>query len=113
MPVINMYHHSRTVPAGSINIMRGSEYGNPYKIGVHGNREMVVKKHREYLDKRVAADPLFAEKIRLLHGETLCCCCAPQMCHGDTLLEKAAELQAIHEQAQLEELEEIFGEMVQ
>ena len=109
MAVLNMYHYGKAVPAGAVNIMRESVFGNPYRIGVHGNRDQVVAKYEEYLAKRLKADEVFKEQVRGLYGKDLCCCCAPQKCHGDVLERVAAELQEEHEREQLEELQELFG----
>jgi hypothetical protein len=35
--------------SSDVYIGRGSKWGNPFKIGVHGNREEVIAKYEEYL----------------------------------------------------------------
>src|ERR1041384_4843469 len=63
-----------------VKIMRPSIYGNPYKIGPHGNRERVIDLYRTYLQKH----PDLIEMGRLqLKGKILGCCCKPLACHGD------------------------------
>lgn len=86
MPVINKYHYNNSVPPGAINIMRGSVFGNPYKISKDMNREDVVLAYKKYLWKRIHEDPEFASQVASLRDRTLCCCCAPLTCHGDVLL---------------------------
>ena len=113
MAVINMYHHCGRVPFGSVNIMRGSEFGNPYRIGLHGGRAAVIEKYEAYLIKRVAADPEFAEKVRNLVGQDLCCCCKPEACHGDVLERVANELQEAYDAREVAELEVLFGPVVE
>jgi hypothetical protein len=67
----------------SVNIMRGTKWGNPYVIGPDGDRENVIELHTEY----VVSDKEFMEQIKLeLKGKDLVCCCAPKACHGDLLL---------------------------
>ena len=89
MPVINKYHHGGQVPAGAINIMRGSSFGNPFVIGQDGTREEVIEKFRVWLWDKLKKDPVFADQVRGLHGRDLCCVCAPQACHGDVLMAAA------------------------
>lgn len=91
MPVINKYHHGNKVPDGAINIMRGSIFGNPYSVEEYG-REKCIPMFRVYLWKKMQADKVFAEKVKALHGKTLCCCCYPKPCHGDVLLNAARYL---------------------
>ena len=101
MTVLNMYHEGQHQPWGSINIMRGSIFGNPFRIGIHGGRDAVVDKCEAYLRKRVEIDPVFAEEVRQLFGKDLYCCCAPERCHGDVLEEIAGELQEQWEDEQI------------
>ncbi len=70
-----------------VYIGRGSEWGNPYRVGVDGTRENVIAKYREYLlgnKKLLAALPE-------LDGKRLGCHCKPLACHGDVLAELLAE----------------------
>lgn len=71
---------------GAVNIMRPSKWGNPYRIGPHGNREQVLALYRTFLARR--PDLIEAAK-RELRGRDLVCCCAPLACHGDILLDLA------------------------
>jgi hypothetical protein len=66
-----------------VYIGRGSDYGNPYKIGVDGNRKEVIEKFYNYLHNNV---PL-QKKIMKLRGLRLGCYCAPKDCHGDIIAE--------------------------
>ena len=63
-------------------IGRGSKWGNPFKIGVHGNREEVIAKYEEYL---MSSDELLSS-LNELKNKNLVCYCNPQSCHGDVLL---------------------------
>jgi len=71
-------------PKDAIYIGRPSKWGNPFKIGKHGNREEVIKKYRDWLT-------YFQDDLPLseLRGKDLVCWCAPKPCHGDVLLELA------------------------
>lgn len=70
--------------------MRGSVFGNPFKISPTTSREQVIQLFRKYLWKRIHEDKEFAMQVKALRGKTLCCCCAPKVCHGD-VLEACAE----------------------
>jgi hypothetical protein len=91
MAVLNKYHHGGRVPDGAINIMRGTEWGNPFPVGQF-TREDSIALYRELLWRRLRLEPGLAEKVRALHGRDLCCCCAPKACHGDVLARAAAWL---------------------
>lgn len=88
MRVLNKHHYGRGVPK-SVNIMRGSDFGNPYVIGRHGNREEVIKMYRHYLHNKLETDPVFRAKVKALYGQDLLCCCKPAPCHGDVLISAA------------------------
>lgn len=92
MTVLNKYHHGGKVPAGAVDVMRGSPFGNPFVIGRDGDRAEVVRRYRGWLWARLQADSEFADRVRALHGRNLCCCCAPKACHADVLERAAAWL---------------------
>lgn len=74
---------------------RGSIWGNPFEIGVHGTREEVIASHRAWLPTH----PQLMARIHELHGQTLACRCKSKRhpatpCHGDTLAEFAAAAHA-------------------
>ena len=71
---------------------RGGVFGNPFKIGVDGDRETVVVKFREYCIDRCYHDPVYREAVTELAGKTLACWCGTKLCHGDVLLEIAWRL---------------------
>ena len=92
MAVLNKYHNGNRVPQGSVSIMRGSDFGNPFKVGDDGSRDEVVEKYRVYLWSRIKTEPAFRKKVADLYGRDLCCCCAPANCHGFVLEKAAASL---------------------
>ena len=61
-------------------IGRPSLWGNPFKIGVHGSREEVIEKFREYLKDKPYLIELAHE---MLKGRVLGCYCKPLACHGE------------------------------
>lgn len=74
-------------PADAVYVGRPTKWGNPYAIGVHGDRLQVIEKYRQRLE---AMDPaLRREWLQPLVGKDLVCWCAPLTCHADILLEIA------------------------
>jgi hypothetical protein len=74
----------RDYDGDGVNIMRGTIWGNKYKIGRDGIRAEVVAKHR----RDVLANPEMIALIKkCLTGKTLICCCVPLECHGDVYAE--------------------------
>lgn len=67
-----------------VYIGRGSKWGNPFKIGIDGDREQVIEKYRTYLKQDIN---LIAVAKKELEGKTLGCHCYPQACHGNVLIE--------------------------
>ena len=77
--------HVWGVPEGAVYIGRGSKWGNPFRIGVDGDRATVVVKHERWL----ADQPPLLRALDELRGRDLVCFCAPAACHGDLLLNLA------------------------
>ncbi len=67
-----------------VYIGRGSVFGNPFVLGVDGNREQVIEKYRAWFLEKVG-DPAFRREVWKLEGEKLMCFCSPLACHGDVL----------------------------
>ena len=73
-------------PANAVLVDRTTDYGNPFRIGKHGDRTMVLKLFADYASKRFADEP---EWLDPLVGKDLICWCAPDDCHADILLRLA------------------------
>lgn len=69
-----------------VYIGRGSKWGNPFKIGIDGNREEVIEKYREW----ILTQSELIQSIHELENKILGCYCKPEACHGDVLLELLA-----------------------
>jgi hypothetical protein len=64
-------------------ILRPSYFSNPFRIGIHGNRDKVLELYEQYLREH----PEIVERAReQLTGRTLGCVCKPKACHGDILI---------------------------
>lgn len=77
--VLNLHHSG--VPLGAVYVGRGSKWGNPYVIGIAGNRERVIAMFCEGV--------LPTLDVSELRGKDLVCFCAPKHCHADHILAKA------------------------
>lgn len=71
-----------------VMIGRPSKWGNPFVIGVDGNRDEVIRKYRRYLMNNIE----LLKSISELKGKVLVCYCKPKPCHGDILAELANAL---------------------
>lgn len=67
-------------------IDRTSPFGNPFKIGVDGDRQQVIEKYRKYFYNKLKDDE-FRGKVEKLKGLRLGCWCKPHRCHGDVIVE--------------------------
>lgn len=65
-----------------IPIGRGTMWGNPYIIGVDGDRNEVIQKYETYL----RGNPQLLSELPKLDGEVLGCFCKPKCCHGDIII---------------------------
>lgn len=68
-----------------VYIGRESIFGNPFIIGVDGNRDEVIEKYRKW----ILNQPYLMEQVKSLKGKILGCWCAPKRCHGEVLIELA------------------------
>jgi len=86
----NEFPRSRTLPMGNVYIGRGmySIWGNPFIIGVDGDRDEVIGKYEAWI---VDQPDIIAQAKLHLKGKDLVCFCAPLRCHGDVLLRIANE----------------------
>lgn len=80
----------KTDDSEGVFIGRGSPWGNPFIIGVHGSRKEVIRYYAEWLDGMRKAPngekhPPKSEIRKHLQGRKLRCYCAPKYCHGTVL----------------------------
>jgi hypothetical protein len=73
-------------------IGRPSVFGNPFRIGEHGNRVQVIEMYEQYARQRLKEDAQFREAVKGLYGKRLGCYCVPLKCHGTVLARLAEEL---------------------
>jgi hypothetical protein len=77
-------HNSDGLP-GAVYVGRPSKWGNPFVIGVHGDRAKVI----ELYERRLLGDQALLADLPELRGRNLACWCAPSPCHADVLLRLA------------------------
>lgn len=89
--VLNSYRDD--LPHGFVRIMRPGPWGNPFVIGRDGDRWTVLRKYRVWLMEQLANDSRFRRQFMALADvPALVCCCKPQQCHGDIMVEVLAKL---------------------
>lgn len=74
----------KNVPDAAVYVGRPTKWGNPFVIGLDGDRDEVVTKHRAWL----ITAPI-REDLHELKGKDLVCWCSPEACHAETLWEFA------------------------
>ena len=78
-----------------ISVARPSVLGNPFKIGVDGDRATVIAKYRTWIAGAIKTDDAVRDAVYRIalaarHGDvTLLCHCAPQACHAEVVAEYA------------------------
>lgn len=70
-----------------IRIDRMGKYGNPYHIGVDGDRAEVIRKFKVHFYQQLNLDPMWLGEVLKLEGKRLGCHCKPLACHGDVYVE--------------------------
>lgn len=83
--LLNLRHLPPGVPY--VRIDRRTKWGNPFRIGVHGTRDEVIEKHREW----ILEQPDLMSALEELRGQNLACWCHPLLCHGRTLFSLLGE----------------------
>ena len=78
-------------PAGAVVVARPSRWGNPFVVGVDGDRAACVARYRDALERGELTFTA-ADVRRELAGHDLACWCTPgEPCHADVLLAIAAD----------------------
>lgn len=76
--------------AGTITVARPTRWGNPFRVGVHGDAVRCVARYRAWLLDAAPGAPTREQVRAALRGHDLACWCALDApCHADVLLELA------------------------
>lgn len=63
-------------------IDRNSDWGNPFELGIDGDRDTVCDSYEIYFGRKYSLH----DRVMGLKGKVLACWCYPQRCHGDHLV---------------------------
>lgn len=76
-------------PDNAVRVTRPGKYGNPYRVGVHGDAAECVALFEAMMNQELAAGRM-KEMLAELRGKDLACFCALDApCHADVLLRLA------------------------
>jgi len=74
------------MPAGAVYVGRGSRWGNPFIVGIHGSVGECVAKFQQELCNINSRLSFAVEDVAELRGKTLVCWCKESdPCHADVL----------------------------
>ena len=73
----------------TVLIDRRTKWGNPFKLGVDGDRDTVIALYRADLWRRIRAGEIALKDLTALDGMWLACWCDPLPCHGHVLARAA------------------------
>ena len=76
-----------------IPIHRGTIWGNPYIIGVDGDRNEVIEKYEKY----IRSNTILMAELPKLENEVLGCFCEPKKCHGDVIVKLLKERRVLND----------------
>ena len=76
-------------PPGAVVVARPSRWGNPFRVGVDGDRAACVRRYREALAAGELAFDEAEVRARLAGRDLACWCPLGEPCHADVLLSVA------------------------
>lgn len=69
-----------------IYIGRGTIWGNPYQMGVDGDRDEVIRKFKyDFENGMLKASTELEKNLDIVRGKVVACHCKPAACHGDVI----------------------------
>lgn len=83
--VVNLRQHRNWKAEGIVLIDRRTMFGNPFRIGIHGDRDEVIDRYRKWFYGCMEVDSVFRLKVLALKEEVLGCWCVPKKCHGQII----------------------------
>lgn len=85
-PAPRVWNKWREYPKTAVSVMRGTPWGNSFKIGALWNGRPMT---RDDVCTRFECETLPTLDVSELRGRDLLCCCKPHRCHADSILRKA------------------------
>lgn len=79
-------HKRGRIPANAVYVGRPSPFGNPFIVGVDGERGECIELFKYWIH-RPEQDALRERMKSELAGKDLVCHCAPLPCHAEVILE--------------------------
>lgn len=77
------------MPANAVYVGRPTKWGNPFKLGVDGDRDEVIRKYEEWLKAKLRQDAHFLDELK--DKDLACWCPLDKPCHADVILKMLAE----------------------
>lgn len=69
-----------------VYIGRGTIWGNPYQMGVDGDRDEVIRKFKyDFENGMLKASTDLEKNLDIVRGKVIACHCKPAACHGDVI----------------------------
>jgi hypothetical protein len=69
-----------------VYIGRGTIWGNPYQMGVDGDRDEVIRKFKyDFENGMLKASNDLEKNLDIVRGKVIACHCKPAACHGDVI----------------------------
>ena len=84
---MNIRHLDSPITSPFLYIGRGSKWGNPFRLRDFETRRRCVDSFKNYL----LQDANLFNALHELDGKVLVCHCAPDLCHGNILIEMFCE----------------------
>ena len=75
-------------------VSRPGPFGNPFVVGIDGDRERVIQRFKSYFNDRMLRDSWYKKKVLQLEGKDLICWCAPLRCHAEVIRDYLARRRA-------------------
>jgi len=94
MDVVNRHHLPAQWPQGYVYVGRGTALGNPYQVGVDGDRDECVDQFRDDIAERyLNGDPVLITALAAVRdARALVCSCAPRRCHAEVVADYVQRL---------------------
>jgi len=67
-----------------VRVDRGSSFGNPFVLGMDGDRDAVCDSYRDHY---MPHKPSILKQLPSLKGKVLVCHCYPERCHAESLIQ--------------------------
>ena len=84
--IVNLKTGYQAMVHNPVRVDRGTPWGNPFILGVDGDRAEVCRLFEAYATWRLCLQSHWLDHLR---ARDLACWCAPEQCHAETLMRLA------------------------